>query len=404
MKHLLAIITTAILSMTVLAGDWTQFRGPNGAAFSSEKGIPVNLDETKNLRWKVKLPGRGLSCPVIAEGRVFVTACSGYQQRRLHVLCFDVKKGKMLWERQFTATGSTACHPTSTMAAPTPVTDGKRVFALFATGDLAALDRDGNLLWYRSLVGDYPNVSNQVGMASSPVLHDNVLLLPMDNADDSFLAGVDAKTGKNLWKVKQLREINWATPTIRTTKAGAEAIFQTRKDVTARDPKTGKELWSFRSDDVKLSSVGCPLVANGLVYSAGGPYVALKPNSGAAGKPNVVWQSPKLRTGYTSPLYHDGKIYGLAGVGVNCLDATTGKEFWEKPQRVRGKFWASPILVNDKLYVVDEKGTLTIIQTGKEPKVVAKHEFNDTILATPSVADGAIFFRSDKQMWCFSER
>src|SRR5262249_56596500 len=130
----------------------------------------------------------------------------------LHVLCYDEQTGKKLWARQCPATGNTACHPTTSMAAPTPVSDGKAVYALFATGDLAALDLDGTLLWYRSLVGDYPDVSNQVGMASSPALYRNVLLLPMENAIDSFSAGVDTKTGKNLWRVKRARSINWVTP------------------------------------------------------------------------------------------------------------------------------------------------------------------------------------------------
>src|SRR5207245_5271792 len=114
--------------------------------------------------------GRRVSSPVVAAGRVYVTACSGYQQRRLHVLCFDAATGTKQWERQFQATGNTFCHPKTCMAAPTPVTDGARVYALFATGDLAALDREGHLLWYRSLVGDYGTITNQVGLAASPVL------------------------------------------------------------------------------------------------------------------------------------------------------------------------------------------------------------------------------------------
>src|SRR5262249_34067807 len=152
--------------------------------------------------WKAALPGRGLSNPVITGGKVIVTACSGFKQRRLHVLCFDEKTGAKLWERQFTATGNTQCHPVTSMAAPSPVTDGKAVYALFATGDLAALDLDGVLLWYRSLVSDYPDITNQVGMASSPIVHKDVVLLPLDNAGESFAAGLDAKSGK---KPVQLR-------------------------------------------------------------------------------------------------------------------------------------------------------------------------------------------------------
>src|SRR5262249_45411184 len=145
------------------AGDWTQFRGPGGAGVSDETGIPTTWSEKENIRWKADLPGRGLSNPVIAGGRVYVTACSGHEQQRLHVLCLDVRNGKKLWERQVWATGNTGCHEKTNMAAPTPATDGERVYALFATADLACFDKNGNLLWYRSLVGDYPTLTNQVG-------------------------------------------------------------------------------------------------------------------------------------------------------------------------------------------------------------------------------------------------
>ena len=220
-------LTVGLLAavMTAGAAEWTGFRGTAGSAVSEEKGLPVKWSKTEGLRWKIDLPGRGLSNPVIAGGRIFLTACSGYRERRLHVLCFDEASGKKLWERQFTATGSTNCHPTTSMAAPTPATDGKAVYALFATGDLAALDRDGTLLWYRSLVGDYPRLTNQVGMAVSPVLAGNVLLLAMDNAGDSFAAGIDTKNGKNIWKVDRPREINWVTPLLFNSAGRQAALF-----------------------------------------------------------------------------------------------------------------------------------------------------------------------------------
>src|SRR5262249_39402677 len=126
------VALTALIALPALAADWTQFRGPGGKAVSQETGLPIKWSTDENLRWKVDLPGRGLSNPVIAGGRVYGTASSMYRHGRLHVLCYDEKTGKKLWERQFTSTGNTACHPATNMAAPTPVTDGKAVFALFA--------------------------------------------------------------------------------------------------------------------------------------------------------------------------------------------------------------------------------------------------------------------------------
>src|SRR5262249_49980898 len=152
--------------------------------------------------------------------------------------------GKVLWQRQFTATGSTACHPKSSMAAPTPCADADGVFFLFATADLAAFDLDGNLRWYRSLVGDYPDISNQVGMAASPVLWKNFLIVRMDWGGDSFLAAVDTKYGKNVWKPERPKDINWVTQTLRTVGERAEVIFPAPAETRAYDVANGKKTWS----------------------------------------------------------------------------------------------------------------------------------------------------------------
>src|SRR5262245_25696332 len=135
----------ALLASTALAADWTMFRGPGTSATSPETGLPVKWSASENIRWKVDLPGRGASWPVIAGGKIYLTACTGYRQKWLHVLCFDQATGAQVWDREFTATGPTTCHPETNMAAPTPATDGHNVYALFATGDLVALDADGNL-------------------------------------------------------------------------------------------------------------------------------------------------------------------------------------------------------------------------------------------------------------------
>src|SRR5262245_19648781 len=225
-----------LLCVTVsAAGDWTRFRGPGGVGVSDETGIPTTWSEKENIRWKVDLPGRGLSNPVIAGGRVYVTACSGHEQKRLHVLCFDVRNGKKLWERQFRATGNTGCHEKTNMAAPTPATDGERVYALFATADLACLDKDGDLIWYRSLVGDYPTLSNQVGMAASPIVWKDLVIVPMENVGESFLVGIDKMTGTNRWKTPRPRAINWITPVVRERDGQAEVIFQGDAALTAYD-------------------------------------------------------------------------------------------------------------------------------------------------------------------------
>jgi outer membrane protein assembly factor BamB len=396
----LAVLITGIAG----AGEWPQFRGPGGRAVSDETGLPVTWTATEGLRWKVELPGRGLSAAVVAGGRVYVTASSGYRDRRLHVLCFDEGTGARRWERQFAATGSTLCHPKTCMAAQTPVTDGKAVYALFATGDLAALDRDGNLLWYRSLVGDYPEVTNQVGMAASPLLHKDTLLLPLENVGDSFAAGVDVTTGKTRWKKQRLRDINWVSPALVDAGGRTDAVFATSQEVTAYDPETGQVRWT--TTDIQPSSIRSLTAVDGLVIVPGqeprGETVALRPGpEGAA--PEVVWRTRKLNSAYASPVVYRGRVYSINDLtGVHCADARTGELLWQK--RIKGPFSASPVAGDGKLYAVNEEGVTTVVQLGDEPRVLSTNPVGETVLATPAVANGAIYLRSDKHLFCVGRK
>lgn len=397
MRHrsrLLGVILLGSLLSAGHAADWTGFRGPTGSGISEESNLPTKWGKEEGLRYKVALPGRGLSNPVIAAGRVYLTACSGYREKRLHVLCLDEATGKKLWERQFTATGNTACHSMTNMAAPTPVADGKGVYALFATGDVAAIDRDGTLLWYRSMVGDHPQITNQVGMASSPVLVGDSLCLPLDNAGDSFVCGLDTTTGKTLWHVKRGRDINWVTPLILAQGNEPTVLFQGAKEATAIDPRTGKTRWSYKGG---LSTIPSPTQGGGLVYLTGGEMRAIRPPQSGA-EPEVVWQAGRITGGYASPVYHRGKVYGMGSVGVICLNATDGKELWR--QRIDGPFDASPIVADGKLYAVNRTGRTYVVSLGEKPAVLSRNELEDTILATPAVANGCIYLRSDKYLYC----
>jgi outer membrane protein assembly factor BamB len=394
---MVALVWALVLSSMALGGDWTQFRGPGGRGISDEQGLPVKWGPAEGLRWKAELPGRGLSAPVIAGNKVFVTASSGYREGRLHVLCFDAATGRRLWERQFASTGNTQCHPKTCMAAPTPVTDGKIVYALFATADVIAFDADGNLLWYRSLAGDYPDISNQVGMAASPVLYRDVLLVPMENAIDSFLAGIDVKTGKNRWRLERAREINWITPALVAVNDRMDAVVQNGSAVVGLDPETGKRRWTS-PDGLGPATVPSPVPGpEGVVLMPGRQLTALKPGPEGT-TPEVLWRSSRLAGGTASPVYHQGRVYGLTSTGVNCLDAKTGVLAWQ--QRVPGPFSASPVVGDGKLYVVNEPGAVTVLQLGDKPEVLSVNSMGETLLATPAIAGGALYLRSDQHLFC----
>jgi outer membrane protein assembly factor BamB len=388
----------ALAASPSLAADWTQFRGPDSSAISQETGLPVKWSATENVRWKIDLPGRGVSCPVIAGSKIYLTACSGYRQKWLHVLCFDEATGAKLWERQFKATGSTACHPTTNMAAPTPTADGKNVYALFATGDLVALDADGSLLWYRSLNRDYGNLMNQIGLAASPVLAGETLLLPMENAGNSYAAGIDVRTGQNKWKVERIRDVNWVTPLVINVAGRVDAAFATPKEITAYDPETGKLRWTHTG--ISPSEVASPSRGEeGLVIVAGSRELyALRPGPSGT-TPEVVWKTGKVQPDFASPVAYRGRVYSVGRLTVDCVDAKTGKSLWK--ERLKGKhFWASPIIADGKLYVVSEDGFTNVIKLGEKPEVLATNALGETTLATPAIANGCLYLRSDQHLFC----
>ncbi len=396
MRYLPCFAVGFFLGLVSLAQDVSQFRGPGGRGTSKETGLPVTWSAKENIRWKVELPGRGLSNPVIAGGKVFVTAATGFQQDRLHLLCFDLAGGKKLWHRQLWATGTTLCHSKTNMAAPTPVTDGKNVYALFATCDLAAFDADGNLLWYRSLVGDYPTIGNNVGMAASPTLWNGLLLICLENAGESFAVAIDTRTGENRWRIDRPRGINWVTPLVIQNGKQDAVLFQGPADLSAHDPASGKKLWAVT--DKHFATIPSPTFADGLIYASGEKLFAIRPGQGDD-KPHIVWQSAKHPTGYASPVHYQGRLYTISFGGVlNCSDAATGNHLWAL--RLEGKYAASPLAADDKLYLASEEGGVAVVQAGPQGKILATNTLPETFLASPVAAAGALFLRSDRHLYC----
>src|SRR5262249_14594580 len=182
--------------LTAAGADWRQFRGNNSDGLAPDE-VPRQFSADENVAWKAELPGRGPSSPIVVGDRVLVTAADGPRQDRLLVLAFDARSGRRLGQRTFWGTGPTACHPKTSMAAPTPASDGRRVVALFATNDLVCLGLDGNVLWLRSLYEEEPGATDGRGLASSPLLVGDTIVLHVENQNRPFAAGIDLKTGAN---------------------------------------------------------------------------------------------------------------------------------------------------------------------------------------------------------------
>lgn len=392
------------LSGALRAEDWTQFRGTSRDGAAPDQELPVEWNDQENVSWTADLPGRGPSSPIVVGNRVIVTASGGANQRRLHVLCFDARTGSRLWHRHFWATGRTLCHSDSAVAAPTPASSQGRVFAFFSSNDLACLDMDGNLLWYRGVAHDYPRAGNDVGMASSPLVVDGAVIVQVENQGDSFALGVDAATGENLWRIPRERRANWASPARLFDQANQRnlAVLQSPHGVTAVEPQNGEVVWQYEAD---CQSIPSPTAGGDIVYVPAGGITALRPDHHAEMKrPEVLWSENRLGPSGASPVIHDGRIYTVNRSGVlSCGDAHTGEVLWRL--RLKGRFWASPVGVGKRLYLINTDGLAQVVQdTGTDGKLVGTGDFGETIQATPAVAQGALFVRSDARLWKVSSQ
>ncbi|HXG49034.1 MAG TPA: PQQ-binding-like beta-propeller repeat protein, partial [Methylomirabilota bacterium] len=374
-----------------------QFRGPAGNGVATEAALPTALDAARHIAWEIDLPGRGLSSPIIVGDRIFVTCASGPRQDRLHVLCFRAADGARLWERQFWATGRTMCHEKTSVAAPTPTSDGQRIFAIFSSNDLVCLDLDGNLLWLRGLGRDYPNASNSLGMSSSLVVADGTLVAQVENDSESFAAGLDVTTGTNRWKLDRPRSANWTSPVLLPHPSHGRTVvaLQSGKGVLAIEPATGREVWNYTDG---ASTIPSSALGDGVLFVPSHGLTALK-TDGASAAPEQLWRSNQLRPGTASPLVLAGRVFALNDAGVlNCGDAATGQRLWQL--RLKGPFSASPVAAGHHLYVCNEKGLLQVVDTTKpEGAVVGELDLRQTVLGTPAIAGGALYIRSDRKLW-----
>ncbi|HEV7867360.1 MAG TPA: PQQ-binding-like beta-propeller repeat protein [Chthoniobacteraceae bacterium] len=394
-------LSAAVLSLAIpaVAGDWPQFRGPESTGVAADAQIPAKL----KIDWSASLPGRGLASPIVMGGRIFVTCSSGPKQERLHLICFQASDGAKLWERQLQATGRTMSHPKTSVAACTPCSDGRRVFALWSSNDLAAFDLDGNLLWVRGLTADYPNASNSLGMASSPIVIGETVIAMIENDSESYSLGLDAKTGRNLWKLERPKSANWTSPLPFRADANAApvALLQSSKGLLAVDPASGSRVWEYTGGASTMSS---SVIGGGVIYAVSNGVTALAPQASNAA-PTQLWRSKQINPATISPLLLNGRLYSVNGAGViTSADAKTGDAGWKL--RLTGPFSSSPVAAGSHLLAVSEKGLVQIVDvTAPEGAVLSqlqlplKEEAKELILCTPALSGPHTFLRTDSTLW-----
>lgn len=393
MRIPLLIAIGASIFATTACADWTAFRG-NGSSSSAEAKPPTewSIDEGKNIGWTADLMGRGVSGPIVVGGRVFVTASDGPARERLHVLAFDDATGQRLWSRQLWATGRSNCHSTSAVAAPTPASDGERVFVFYSSNDLAAFSLDGDLLWVRGLTLDHPGVGNDIGMASSPIVAGNAVVVQAECQGESFAIGVDRQTGATLWEVDRPEKSNWASPLPWTTEEGQPAVWlQDGEGASLHDASNGKQLARI---DTECGTVVSPGLASEsrLVLASSGVSVFAAPFE------EPMQQASKLQPGSPTPVVWEDQVLVINRGGVLASgDLTTGEVLWRR--RLGGQFWATPAAADGRLYCVNSEGDATVVDLTDGGKVISKAEFGEDVLGSPAVSGNAVYFRSNDHLW-----
>lgn len=380
--------------ISVDAADWLQFRGTDNSSLVSGDSLPKSVDE-KSVIWTASLQGRGLSSPVIVGDRVYITSCEGPRQEQLSVLCFSAESGDQLWKRSFWATGRTSCHPKTSVAAPSPASDGKSIVAFYSTNDVICLDLDGNLKWLRGLTHDYPNASNSLGMASSPVIADGTVICPVENDTESYTFGLDMKTGETKWKANRPRKANWTSPAVMTQGKTKLVLLQSSAGVSAVNPETGDVVWEYKDG---ASTIPSSVVSDEVIYIPSNGITAIRPGKSDKKTPEILWQENSLSPATASPIVVDDRVFVLNRAGVlTAADKASGERLWQL--RTRGPFSGTPIVADGHMYLASEKGVLQVVDLAGKGEIVSTFDLNDVILASPSAANGAIYLRSDSSLW-----
>ncbi len=386
-----------LVGLLITAGaDWPQFRGPASSSVSADSRLPATWSEGTNIAWRIELPGRGPSGPILVNDRIFVTATTGVRQDRLLVLCYDAQTGARRWQRQFWATGRTATHESITGAAPTPASDGQRIYAFFSSNDLICLDLDGHLQWFRGLSHDYPQSGSDVGMASSPAIVDGVVVVQIESQADSFAAGIDSQTGENLWRIARTSRANWSSPIVLPGQDARRTavLLQSPGGLTAHEPRTGQPLWKLDSGCASMSSSVC---RDRLLLVPMNGLTALRLGDDAD-PPEILWDSRRMSPGSPSPIIHEDRVYTLSGAILKCGDLATGELIWQL--RLGGNHWATPVIAGDRMVCINYDGQANIIRLGREEgQVIGQASLEQPIHASPAVSGDALYVRSDRYLW-----
>ncbi len=404
MKQIVLIASAALFFLIgppLRAENWPCWRGPRGDGSSLETSVPVRWSDTDNVLWKTAIPGKGHSSPIVWGERIFLTTAIKETKQRL-LLCLETKTGHILWQREVLVAPPERIHRFNSYASSTPATDGKAVYVSFLDVDkmfVAAYDFQGQRLWQVR-----PGVfASMHGYCSSPVLWKNTVIVNGDHDGPAYIAALDRDNGKTIWKTpRPNRTRSYCAPIIRTIDGRNQLILSGSKCVASFDPDTGSRHWII---DGPTEQFVASLVYNGslLFMTAGFPDLymqAIRPDGrGNVTKTHVVWQKDVDCSYVPSPIAIGPYFIVMDDKGVlSEFEAATGRRLWR--QRLGGRHSASLVSANGLVYVLSDKGEMTVVRPGAEYEAVARNEIAEEANASPAISEGRMYLRGDKHLFC----
>ncbi|REJ76769.1 MAG: serine/threonine protein kinase, partial [Planctomycetota bacterium] len=406
------------------AENWPGWRGPRGDGTSLEGNPPLHWDAAsgENIVWKAAIPGDGHSSPVIWNDRVFLVTCLPESEERV-LLCLDSATGEMIWRETVLTCPLETLHHLNSRASGTPVTDGKTVYVAFLEVDgstvpapnvgspreitpgrivVAAYDFDGNRRWLVR-IGDFVSAH---GFCSCPVIFEDLLIINGDHDGDSYIAALDRETGEIVWKHPRANGIrSYVTPIIREIDGRTQMVLSGSEHVTSLDPRTGSTLWTI---DGPTEQFVASMVFDGerFFMACGFPdyhVMAIDPTgAGDVTTTHVAWHSTEARCYVPSPVLAAGCLLVANDDGIaHCYDAATGEHLWR--ERMGRHYSASLISAAGLAYLTDDDGVTKIIRPGPEPEVLAENNVGEFCCASPAIAGGRLFIRTERHLFCIAE-
>ena len=386
-------------------GDWSQWRGPNGAGIGDKQKPPVVWSRTKNVAWSAKLPGVGFSSPVVYRERIYLTAQADDGGRRsLLTLCYDLATGEERWRHDFGYGFNQGYHQKSNLAAPTPAVAADGVYVSFANAEFAKYTHDGNLLWTNRLVPQFGDPKTSWGWGASPLLLPDSVLFAWDHhAGPCYLLGLDRQTAKIAWKVDRPIGTSHSTPLVVSHHGQTDLLVPGKHRMTAFDRDSHKELWVYGDGAGPYNGeiIVSPVYGDGVVYTQiwrRSAIHALKLR-GRGQPPEVLWVSDKPGPQESSLLYYRGQLYAWLDNGVLvCYDGKTGVERFR--ERLGGECNASPVGADGRVYVSNNAGQTFVVAAGPAFKLLATNELGERHSASPALVDDRMLLRTDSTLWC----